>query len=248
MAEGVPIEGKIALVTGGNRGIGKAIVVELLESGAKKVYAGARDTSALSELQEKYGDKLVPVELDVTKDDTIKAAAQTATDVEILVNNAGVLLWGNFSSGNVVEGLEKNFAVNVYGVAKVTDAFLDVLRSKDSAAIVTVSSVAGLANMPMGLTYSVSKAAVHSMIQGLRGELKDTNILVSGVYPGPIDTDMAKGVEMEKESPENVAKNIIAGIQDGTEDIFPDPMAKQVGQGYASSPKAVEQQFADFGG
>ena len=100
--------------------------------------------------------------------------------------------------------------------------------------------------MPMALTYSVSKAAVHSVVQGLRGELKNSNILVTGVYPGPIDTDMAKGVEMEKDSPENVARDIIRGIAEGKEDIFPDVMSKQIGQGYSGSPKAIEEQFANF--
>lgn len=242
----VSIEGKIALVTGANRGIGRAITVELLENGAKKVYAGARDINSLNELQEKYGDRLVPLELDVTKDSDIENAAKTATDIEILVNNAGVLAMGNFSSGNILESLKANLDVNVWGLVKLTDAFLETIKKQESGAIVNVSSMVGLASMPMGLAYSASKAAVHSIGQGLRAELSDSNILVATVYPGPIDTDMTKGFELDKESPENVAKNVIQGIKEGTEDIYPDPMSKQMGNLYASNPKEVEKQFANF--
>jgi len=242
----ISIEGKVALVTGSNRGIGKALTVELLENGAKKVYACARDTSTLDELKVKYGEKLVPLELDVTDDASIANAAKTATDVQILINNAGIFAFGNFLKGNLLESLKTNLDVNLWGVVKLTNALLNTLKSQESAAILNVSSVAGLASMPMGLTYSASKAAVHSVTQGLRGELASTNILVSGVYPGPIDTEMTKGFEMEKASPKTVAKNVIAGIKEGVEDIYPDPMSKQVGQAYASGPKAVEKQFSSY--
>lgn len=236
------VKNKIALVTGANRGIGKAIVDALLEAGIAKVYAGARDTSSV----DVSDDRVVPIKLDVTNDADITAAAKEASDVDILVNNAGVLVPGNFSSGNLIESLDQNMIVNVYGVAKVTSVFLPKLQEKNEASLVILSSVVGLAPMTAGVTYSMSKAAVHSMIAGLRAELKETNVSVTGVYPGPIDTDMAKGFEIDKESPENVGKEIVAGIEAGAEDVFPDPMSKQVGEGYASNPKAIEKQFGGF--
>lgn len=242
----ISIEGKVALVSGSNRGIGKAITIELLENGAKKVYAGARNLSTLDELKTIYGNKLIPIELDVTKDHTIANAAKIATDVEILVNNAGIFSPGNFLGGNLLESLQINLDVNVWGLVKLTNAFLDILRKNEPSAIVNLSSVAGLANMPMALTYSATKAAVHSIVQGLRGELKDANLLIAGVYPGPIDTEMTKELEMEKDSPENAARNIIQGIKDGVEDIFPDAMARQVGEGYFTSPKATEAEFSNY--
>ncbi len=242
----VTIKGKSALVSGANRGIGRAITEALLNNGASKVYAGARKISSLDSLKEKYGERLVSVELDVTKDETIENAAKTANDIDILVNNAGVLVPGNFGFGNFLESMRTNFDVNVWGLAKLTDAFYNELKSKDSAAIVSVSSVAGLANMPVASTYSASKAAVHSIVQGLRGELKDSNVLVCGVYPGPIDTDMAKGFEIEKDTPENVAQNVINAIENGVEDIYPDVMSSQLGEAYATNPKAVEIQFSSF--
>ncbi|MEP1778931.1 SDR family oxidoreductase [Reichenbachiella sp.] len=241
-------EGRAALVSGGNRGIGKAIVVELLERGASKVYAGARNPDTLTVLKEKYGDRLVPLKLDVTDTSSVAEAVKVANDVEILINNAGILSAGGLLAEDAAENLVNDLSVNVYGLLNVTNTFIDVLRSKDSAAIVNVSSLAGLANMPVIGTYSVTKAAVHSMTQGYRAELAQTNVLVSGVYPGAIDTDMTKGMEMGKDTPENVAKAVVDGLIAGSEDIYPDAMSEQLGTGYESSPKAIEKEFANYVG
>lgn len=242
----VSVEGKVAFVSGANRGIGKAVTLALLERGAKKVYAGARNPTSLNSLKACYGDRLVAVELDVTRDESIAEAARLAGDCEILINNAGIFSVGNFLSGNLLESLNTNLEVNLWGLVKLTAAFLPNLRKQKSAAIACVSSIIGLASMPMGLTYCVSKAAVHSTIQGLRGELKDSNILVSGVYPGPIETDMTKDLQMDKDSPENVARYIIDGLESGLEDIFPDAMSSEMGKLYADSPKELEKQFSGF--
>jgi short-subunit dehydrogenase len=120
----------------------------------------------------------------------------------------------------------------------LTNAFVGQLREREAAAIVNVSSMAGLAYMPVIGTYSASKATVHSITQGLRGELASVNILVAGVYPGPIDTDMAKGFELDKDSPENLARNLVQALASGIEDIFPDTMSAQTGQQYRANPKA----------
>lgn len=241
-------EGKVVFISGSNRGIGKALTVEFLESGAKKVYAGARDTSALSSLVEKYGDRIIPIQLDVTDDESIAKAASSATDVEILVNNAGILAPGGFTTPGALEGLMTHLSVNVFGLVKLTSALIGSIKDKESGAIVNISSVAGLGSMPMLGTYSASKATVHSITQSIRGELANDNILVTGVYPGPIDTDMAKGFEMEKDSPEVVATNVVKGLKDGLEDIYPDSMSEQVGAGYAANPKAIEKDFAAYVG
>ncbi|MDW3211254.1 MAG: SDR family oxidoreductase [Reichenbachiella sp.] len=239
-------EGKVALVSGGNRGIGKAIVVELLERGAKKVYAGARNPETLVVLKEKYGDRLVPLKLDVTDEATIAEAAKVASDVEILINNAGVLKFDSILGKDAAVNLSDQLAVNVHGVINLTNAFVEVLKQKDAAAIAVVSSLAGLANMPVIGTYSVTKAAVHSVTQGYRAELAERNVLVAGVYPGAIDTDMTKDMEMGKDTPENVAKAVVDGLAAGQEDIYPDVMSEQLGVGYGSSPKTIEREFAKF--
>lgn len=241
-------KGKVALVSGGNRGIGKAIVVELLERGASKVYAGARNPDTLSVLADKYGDKLVPLKLDVTDATSVAEAAKTASDAEILINNAGVLKFDSLLAKDAAETFAFHLSVNVHGLISLTNALVDRLRSRSAAAIVNVSSLAGLGNMPVIGTYSITKAAVHSITQGYRAELANDNVLVTGVYPGPIDTEMAKDLPMEKDSPENVAKAIVDGIASGVEDVFPDVMSSQAGAAYGKDPKAIEREFATFVG
>ncbi len=242
----VKVNGKAAFVSGANRGIGRATVIELLERGASKVYAGARNPEKLSDLKEKYGDRLIPVTLDLTNDQSIKAAAELANDTDILINNAGVLLGTTMLSVQALKELTDNIEVNVYGLLKLTHAFIPTLKKSTATAIANFSSLAGLGNMPVIGTYSVSKAAVHSITQGLRAELANDNVLVSGVYPGPIDTEMTASMEMDKDTPVNVAKALVDGLENGAEDIFPDNASVQAGPYYLQNPKAVEGEFGKY--
>jgi len=237
---------RVAFVSGASRGIGRAITIELLEKGAKKVYAGVRNLKALNDLKEEYEGRLVPILVDLRDDKSIIKATRAARDVEILINNAGVNEPGGFCSDETLDSLATNFEVNVWGLVKMTISMIDYLKLRECAAIVNISSVLGLASMPVVGTYSASKAAVHSITQGLRGELESSKILVAGVYPGPIDTDMTRDMDMEKDSPQNVAQNIVRGLEEGKEYIFPDMMSKQVGELYFSEPLTVEKQFASF--
>ncbi|WP_372754008.1 SDR family NAD(P)-dependent oxidoreductase [Labilibaculum sp.] len=239
-------EGRVAFVSGANRGIGRAITIELLEKGAKKVYAGVRNLKSMDDLKPEYGNRLVPVFLDLRDDRSIIKATRITKDVEILINNAGVYEAGGFCSDDTLDSMAVNFEVNVWGLVKLTVSLIDRLKQRENAAIVNVSSVLGLASMPVAGVYSASKAAVHSITQSLRGELFLTNILVMGVYPGPIDTEMTKDLEMEKDSPVNVARNVVQGLIDGKEYVFPDMMSKQVGDLYMTEPLVVEKQFANF--
>lgn len=242
----VKVQGKTAFVSGANRGIGRATVIELLNRGAAKVYAGARNPDRLSELKAEFGDRLVPVKLDLSDDSSIKSAAETAQGIDILVNNAGVLLGTTMLSEKAISELEDNFNVNVYGLLKLTHALVKDLKKERETAIANVSSMAGLGNMPVIGTYSVSKAAVHSITQGLRAELAGNNVLVSGIYPGPIDTEMTAAMEMDKDTPENVAKAIVDGLENGVEEIFPDKMSMQTGSFYLQDPKGVESAFGKY--
>jgi len=246
MSKKIAIRGKSALVSGASRGIGRALVAELLARGARTVYAGVRDLRALDEEKRIYGERLIALPLDVTDEASIRAAAARAREIEILINNAGVLVEGGFSAGNVVETLRANLEVNLWGVVRLTDALLVSMQEKRSGAIVIVSSVVGLANMKSIMAYSITKAAVHSMTQGLRAELNASPLLVTGVYPGPVDTDMTKGMEIKKAAPREVAKNIAQGIEDGIEDIFPDEIAKNWSAIYTRAPKELEEQFSNF--
>ncbi len=239
-------KGKIAFVSGANRGIGKAITLELLNQGVEKIYAGARSLETLKELEAQYSGRIVPVQLDVTDEASIQLASKSIDKLDILVNNAGVFAVGGVLADSAIESMKTNLDVNVWGVLKLSNALLPQLKSSKESAIVNISSVAGLGNMPMAGTYSVSKAAVHSMTQGMRAELAENGTLVMGVYPGPIDTDMAAGLEMDKDSPEQVALAVVNGLQSGVEDMFPDVMSTEVGAYYLKDPKAIEKQFGTF--
>lgn len=238
--------GRVVFISGANRGIGRAITIELLEKGAKKVYAGVRNLKSMDDLKVDYGARLVPVLLDLRDDKSVIKATRSVKDVEILINNAGVYESGGFCSDETLDSMAVNFEVNVWGLVKLTLSLIDKLKQKDTAAIVNISSVLGLASMPVGGAYSASKAAVHSITQGLRGELFTNNILVMGVYPGPIETEMTKDLDMEKDSTANVAREVVQGLKDGKEYVFPDMMSKQVGELYMTEPITVEKQFAHF--
>ncbi len=240
------IEGSTALVTGANRGIGRAIAEALLEGGAKKVYAGARRPETVSDLAERYGDRVVPVALDVTDRTQVRAAAEQAGDVEILVNNAGVAEHGGspFEDEQWLEAGRREYEVNVFGTFDITQRFTPVLAANGGGAVVNIISIAGLTNFPLFLSYSLSKAALHSLTQATRVFLGGQGTQVVGVYPGPVDTDMAEEIEFEKASPESVAQAILAGLEAGAEEVYPDPMAEQFGSVYGQNPKALEQQVA----
>jgi NAD(P)-dependent dehydrogenase (short-subunit alcohol dehydrogenase family) len=236
------IEGSVALVTGANRGLGRAIVSALVEAGAAKVYAAARD-----ERQVPRGDsRIVPLTLDTTKPDQIAAAAKKANDVTLLINNAGVSTAYNVLTMSPAE-LDADFRTNVHGTLGVIKAFLPVLeRAPGGATIVNVLSLGALASVPSFGGYSASKAAAYSVTQALRPELRGKHIDILAVLPGPIDTDMVKALQLPKTSPAEVAKGLIAGIARGEEDIFPDPMAQQMGALWNKSPKEFERAFASF--
>lgn len=236
------IEGCIALVTGSNRGLGRALVSALLEAGAAKVYAAARNVREVAA----DDPRVVPLELDTSKPAQIAAAAHGAGDVTLLVNNAGVA-----SSANVLTAtqaaMDTDFRTNVYGTLAVIKAFVPVLeRARGGAAVVNVLSLASLGSVPSMGGYSASKAAAYSITQSLRPQLKGRHIEVLAALPGPIDTDMVKDLQLPKASPADVAKGVLAGVERGEEDIFPDPMAQQMGALWSKSPKEFERAFASF--
>jgi len=236
------IQGSVALVTGANRGLGKALVAALVNAGATKVYAAARDErTVLAD-----GSRVVPLTVDVTKPEEIAEAVRKAGDVTLLINNAGAL-----NSFNVLtasrEDFDADFRVQVHGTLSVIRAFLPVLeRAVEGATIVNVLSLTSLASFPALGGYSASKAAAYSMTQALRPELRKKQIEILAVMPGVIDTDMVKDLAMPKTSPADTAKGILAGIDRGDEEIFPDPMAQQMGALFNKSPKELERAFGSL--
>jgi len=235
------IQGSIALVTGANRGLGKALVAALLEAGAAKVYAAARDERTVAV----DSSRIVPLTLDVTKPEQIAAAAMKAGDVTLLINNAGALNSFNVLTSSQAD-IDADFRVQVHGTLGVIKAFLPVLERAHGATIVNVLSLTSLASFPALGGYSASKAAAYSMTQSLRPELKKKQIEIFAALPGPIDTDMVKDLPMPKTSAADTARGILAGITRGDEEIFPDPMAQQMGALWNKSPKEYERAFASF--
>lgn len=240
---GRKIQGTVALVTGANRGIGRALTEALLERGASKVYATARDIASLQALKERHPEQVVALKLDVTEADQVARVAREATDVVLLINNAGVVAGQELIGSGTVEQARREMEVNYFAPLHLLQRFAEGLAARGGA-VVNVSSIAGLTNFPLLPTYSASKAAIHSLTQGSRALLARRGITIFGVYPGPVDTDMAKVLTFDKASPAAVAKAVLDGIEAGAEDIFPDAFAATFGQQYETSPKQSERQLA----
>jgi len=231
------IKDKTILVTGGNRGIGKALVNEALSRGAKRVYVGTRQP--LIHLDK----RVTPLMLDITDTAQIQSAVAQIEELDILINNAGVALYDDLSDRTAIE---KSLAVNFYGPYDVIRGFLPQLK-RSKGAIVNNVSVMALAPFPITPAYALSKAAAFNMTQSFRALLAKQDVSVYAVLTGPTDTDMTKGFDVPKASPESVAKAIFDGIESGEEEIFPDPMTAPLAEGWRNGAvKAMEQQNAMF--
>ncbi len=229
------ITGKAVLVTGANRGIGRALVEEALRRDAKRVYAAMRQPLTHSD------GRVVPLTLDVTSTAQIGEAIEKVDTLDILINNAGLGLYDDLNDRTV---LERHLTVNLFGTYSVTQAFLPLL-TRSGGAIVNISSLASFAAIPVMPAYSISKAALFSLTQSLRALLAGRGVSVYAVLTGPVDTDMTRGLEIPKASPESVARAIFDGVEKGEEDIFPDPMAETMAEGWRSGgAKALERQNA----
>jgi NAD(P)-dependent dehydrogenase (short-subunit alcohol dehydrogenase family) len=231
------IANKTVLVTGANRGIGKALVEEALRRGAKRVYAGTRQPLAHSDR------RVTPLTLDVTNSAQIQEAVERVESLDILINNAGIALYDDLSNSGAIE---QSLAVNLFGPFHVIRATLPLLK-RSKGAIVNNLSLNALAPLPVIPAYSISKAAAFNMTQSLRALLGGQGVTVHGVLLGPVDTDMTRGFEIPKASPESVAAGIFDGLENGEEDIFPDPMSQSIAEGWRTGvAKAFERQLAAF--
>lgn len=228
---------KTILITGANRGIGQALVDEALRRGAKRVYAGTRST-----LQ--HSDKRVtPLQLDVTNPSQIQRAVDEVDSLDVLINNAGVAIYDDLSS---LEVIEKHLAVNFLGLFRMTHAFLPLLK-RSRGAIVNNLSLAGLAALPVIPSYSISKAAAFNMTQSLRALLAGEGVGVHAVVLGPIDTDMNRGFDIPKASTESAAQGIFDGLERGEDEIFPDPASQSIAEAWRTGAlKAMEREFSAF--
>src|SRR5262245_11253259 len=234
---GIDIANKSVLITGANRGIGRALVDEAIRRGAKRVFAGSRGPLELND------DRVTTLTLDVTNASQIQRAVETVDTLDVLINNAGVAIYDDLSSLHIVE---QHLDVNFLGMLRVTHAFVPLLK-RSHGAIVNNLSMAALAALPMIAGYSISKAAAFNMTQSLRALLASEGVTVHGVILGPVDTDMNRGLEIPKASPDSAAAGIFDGLARGEEEIFPDPASQSIAEGWRTGvAKELERQFAVF--
>ena len=230
------IKDKTILVTGANRGIGQALAAEALARGAGRVYAGTRQPLPSTD------SRVTPLRLDVTSTAQVQAAAGQVEALDMLINNAGIAVPDDLTDP---AALECHLAVNLFGTYAVTQAFLPAV-TRSRGAIVNILSVNALAPMPFVIpAYSVSKAAAFSLTQSLRARVAGQGVRVHAVMPGPVDTDMLRGVDIPKASPESVARAILDAVERGEEEIFPDPASAHLSAGWGeSAAKLLERQLA----
>ena len=224
------IKGSVALVTGANRGLGRAYVQALLDAGAKKVYAAARNPATVDL------PRVQPIKLDVTNPDDVAAAAKAHTDVTIVINNAGIMHSAPVVSGRIDQAARAEMETNFYGVLAMSSAFAPILKANGGGALVNMLSVLSWVTLPGVALYSASKAAAWSLTNALRKELRQQGTLVVGVHAGYIDTDMVSAVQAQKTQPSAVAQQVVQAIANGEEEVLADAISRQVKAGLSAEP------------
>lgn len=235
------INNKVVLVTGSNRGIGKVILESLIENGAAKVYAAVRNVASVAPLVEKYGDKVVPIPIDLANPASIYSAAKATQDVEVVINNAGAFRGGELFTEDIIESLTFLLDINVYGLVNMAKAFAPILKANGGGVFAQLNSVVSLKTFANFSAYSASKAASYSITQSLRNILGVQGTRVLSMHPGPIATDMgdAAGLTEIAEPPTLVADALIEALKGNDFHVFPDSMAQQIGGAYQSFAQNV---------
>ena len=223
------VKNSVVLVTGANRGLGQAFVNALLEAGAAKIYAAARDASSITLAG------VTPIQLDVTNAADIAAAAARCTDVTLLINNAGIGRGSSFLAPGSADAARAELETNFFGPLALSQAFAPALKANGGGAIVNVLSVLSWLNLSGAATYSASKAAAWSLTNGLRGELRPQGTQVVGVHVGYMDTDMTRGLDAPKANPLEVARQTLAAVEAGQDEVLADELSRNVKQGLSAS-------------
>ena len=230
------IAGATVLVTGGNRGLGRALVEGLYERGAKKVYATARDAATVTH------PDAVALALEVTDPASVAAAAEQAQDVTVLVNNAGRAISADFLN-DPVDDVRGDFETNFYGPLLTARAFVPIIERNGGGHLLNVHSV--LSWIALSGSYSASKAALWSQTNALRLALKPRGITVTGLHVGYIDTDMAAHVDGPKSRPQDVARQALDGIEADAYEVLADDLSRRVKGGLAADLTVLYPQLAD---
>ncbi len=226
------IENAVVLITGANRGIGLAFARELLARGARKVYAAARDPASVSL------PGVQALRLDVTQPDEVAAAAQLATDVNLVINNAGIAQTGGFLALDSEAVARRIFETNFFGVLNMSKAFAPLLKANGGGALLNVLSVASWVNGGELAAYSASKSAAWSLTNALRHELAAQKTQVLGLHMAYVDTDLTRGFEVPKSSAEQIVQRALDGLAAGADEVLADVLTEQIRQGLAA-PRPV---------
>ena len=243
MSNRTSTEGAVALVTGANRGIGAAFVSGLLEGGAQRVYAAARDPQTLAALAERDA-RIVPIALDITDDASVQAAAARLTDVDLLINNAGVALGARLIGAADLSAARQEMEVNYFGLLRMCRAFAPILAANGGGTLINVLSILARVASPASGSYSASKASALSLTQAVRAELQAQGTRVIGVLPGYVDTAMAERISAPKIQPSDVVRATLDALKTDQEEVYPGEAATQIAALLLQNPKSVERQFA----
>jgi NAD(P)-dependent dehydrogenase (short-subunit alcohol dehydrogenase family) len=230
------IQNAVALVTGANRGIGLAFTRELLARGARKVYAGARDPAVVTQ------SGVQPLRLDVTNSDDVARAAALASDVTLVINNAGIAHAGGFLAPDSEDVARRLFETNFFAMLRMSKAFAPILKANSGGALVNVLSVASWVNGGDLAAYSASKSAAWSLTNALRSELAQQKTQVLALHMAYVDTDLTRGFDVQKSSPEDIVKRALDGLEAGVEEVLADELTLQVKRGMtAARPSYLPQ-------
>lgn len=224
------IENATFFITGANRGIGQAFAREALARGARKVYAAARDPASVTLAG------VEPVALDVTRPEQIAAVAQRCTDVTVLVNNAGIAITGDFLAEDAVESARAHLETNYFGPLRMARAFAPVLQTHGGGAVLNVLSIGSWISTPLLAVYASSKSAAWSLTNGLRDALRAQGTQVMGLHMGYVDTDLTRGIDVPKATPEEVVRAALDGLAAGAQEVLADQLTRQVKKGLAAEP------------
>jgi short-subunit dehydrogenase len=237
------LEGSVVLVTGANGGIGRAFVVELLKRGAAKIYLGARDTASLRGLLAQ-SDKLVPLALDVTKSEQIEHAAKAASDINLLINNAGMAAFTGAVTAKDLSGARREMEVNYFGMLALTQALSHAPAFRTGGAIVNVLSFLALVTLPVAGTYSASKAAALALTRTLRAELKQRGVQVLGVLPVQVDTPLGAPLPEPKLTPAEVASATLDALESDEDEVFPGALSRGAAEAFKNDPATLQANMA----
>ncbi|RSE77882.1 SDR family oxidoreductase [Achromobacter denitrificans] len=229
------LKNAVVFITGANRGLGLAFAREALARGAHKVYAAARDPSTVRLAG------VEPVKLDVTRPDEVAAVAARARDVTVLINNAGIAATGGFLAPGSADSARRHLETNLIGPLLMAQAFAPALAANGGGALLNVLSIASWINRPLLGVYGMSKSAAWALTNGLRHELREQGTQVLGLHMGFVDTDLTRGIDAPKSTPQAIVSEAFDALEAGEEEVLADEATRAVKLGLSVRPAVYLQ-------